>query len=148
MSQLNEDIKAAIEKQLPAEVGKLLMQRLSEGHNAEVELKGTKEYLRQSREKVTELTKQVEDAGNLYKLKKELDAREREVEKKEIRIELTEARAKAAEEKEAAIQRLVGTVFSNRRIVREMTRQSPGAPDEYGNRPTEYSEERHTTHEE
>lgn len=145
---LSEEINAALDKHLPAELGDRLKERLTQAHNAEVELKGTKEYLRQAREKITDLSEAVNKAGNLDKLKENLDSREREIEKKEIRIELVEAKARAAEDKAKAIQGLVATVFSNRRIVHTMTRQEPGAPDQYGNQQTKYVEEQHSTHEE
>lgn len=131
MDDLHEDIKAAIDKSLPAEVGDRLKERLNQAHDTEVELKGTKEYLRQARVSVAELTQTLSDAENLYLLRKDLTTREREVEKKELRIELVEQMAKAAEDKASAIEGLVSTVFSNRRIVHTMTRSAPFVRDGY-----------------
>ncbi len=148
MKNLNEEIKAAIDKSLPAEVGDRLKQRLSQACDTELELKGTRKLLEEKRNEVGALTKIVNQVGSLNKRENDLRNREVEVEQKQLRIELVEAKAKAAEDKADAIHRLVSTVFSNRRIVHEVRRSQPGQPDEYGNRPIEYSEETHTTHEE
>lgn len=115
MSQLEQEIKDAIAKQLPAQVGDVLRSRLEQAQKDAEDLSVVKDRFEVLRNENAELRKQLARESAKLLAHGELEKREAEVTKREnkLAVELAEARAKNSETSTAALFNLMQIVFKN-----------------------------------
>lgn len=143
MAELEADIKQAIEAHLPAQVGKLLQDRLG---NVDVLEKLVADY----RKKVDRLEAEKKEWGDLdnrerglFELDKVVRGREAAVTLRENKLEVDQAnsRAKAAEDKCAAMFELAKLVFRNPTLTRHSyTNENKNVPGGGGGYPMQVSD--------
>jgi hypothetical protein len=132
---INDDIKAAIDKNLSAEVGEILKRRLELAEadaRKIVELKKLNEDLKSL---VVSLEAQVAKAGDLDKKFQQLVATNAEVEKKLIRAEIYDLKVEHAKERVFDMKSLVSLVFQNNQFKYSTVENGslPAGCDQYGN---------------
>ena len=110
-----EDIKQIIEKNLPAEVGKVLQERLQKTDQFERDLQASKEREFQLTKVITELKGSNEEYKKNDERNRNLDVREKSIFEREQILEKTilEIKLKEAEERFKVSERLVEKVFAN-----------------------------------
>jgi CRISPR/Cas system-associated endonuclease Cas3-HD len=96
---LEEEIKASIEKNLPKQVGDTLRKRLEQTDNLEKENAALKEGIEQSKKLEQVLRNQISDFEKLKMVVTELNARERALEQRELTLEVTMLKAELESEK-------------------------------------------------
>jgi hypothetical protein len=137
MSEMMAMINAAIEKNLSAEIGTALKERLAKADQDAIELRQAKADVQQMKE---ESYKQKDRADRLARdhdamMKRcgDLDGREKALAIREATIELREGCASA---RIADMKYIVEAVFANNRFKYSMTGYMPAGCDQYGNAQT------------
>jgi len=134
--ELNDEMKATIEKQLPAEMGKMLKGLLNDAEklktkyeNSLSELKLYKEKDNVSTKRIYELESVVSKCSDLTKKEEELKERERNIKIEILEIELAEANKRSS----TAIWEL-SLLFKNRTYREDVitSDSSPQKHDEFG----------------
>lgn len=99
---MTEEIKAIIEKNLPAQVGEILQKQLAEGVRNAKELEAMERLFNAETKRTTELRERIEEYKNLDDRNSKLEIREKSVTEKEfmldmsvIKIQLEEANKRA-----------------------------------------------------
>lgn len=117
---MDDDIKAIIAKNLPAQVGDVLKARLTQAENDAKSLTIYKNDLERARAETKELAEYIKTLEFKVKLAGELQVREAAISKREQALELTlaVARAENAEKSTSNLMGLVSSVFRNT-VVRE-----------------------------
>ena len=135
--ELSEDIRAAIDKNLPAEVGKMLQDRLAKVDELQAAFDT-------SHERHLACIEERDDLKNKLAAHKDLDQRESlstrresEVTERERKMELNEYKVTAAQDAKRDIKELVATVFRNPKIVHSVESNGPvyvppSGMDQYG----------------
>jgi len=137
-----DQIKEVIEKNLPSTTANVLKQYLAEAEEMKLELAHLRKADEQLREKNRliekdnqDLRRQLELAGNVKEQKEQVEKRTREMEVEMLKVKLEESNKRAE-----VVTGLVDTVFRNRVLTIEKTRNYP-THTEYG---TTYDSETET----
>lgn len=112
---MNEEIKKIIEKNLPAQVGDVLKQRLEQAEKDAVILKQQEEALISRNATIAGFEKQIAEYKKLDERNNKLEEREKAVETKERNSKVFEAELKATEAEKRANELFgfVGMVFKS-----------------------------------
>ena len=112
---MNADIREAIEKHIPAHLGKVLQGRLALVDKLEADVVRLNQSANKQDKTLTLLTEQrsrvVERETEVEKMTKELSRREAEVTKREIAAEVVEVKIKAADDRAKAVFALAEIAF-------------------------------------
>jgi len=101
-TQLNEDLKIAIDKHLSKEVGTRLQERFTELERKEIELKNTSEDLRLLRVSFSKLEEDIKKKERIETLISESDRKIADIEKRERDLELEKLKIKLEESEKRA----------------------------------------------
>lgn len=113
--ELNAEIRAAIDKSLPAQVGQALRARLEQAEANEKALKALGDAKEQLRSQLKTCEKDLAEALELLKTHEMLAVREKKVTEREIRSDLTllQTKFEASEKSKAELFDLMKVVFKN-----------------------------------
>lgn len=117
----SEDVRAAVERALPAHLSKTLSDRLSAGEKAEKALEAARGELRRKDEDLERLRGQVISAGVLAERERAVSDREQGI---AVREQVIGLREKHAAERVDDIKSLAMTVFGSRHKYTERTDRS------------------------
>lgn len=131
---LEQDIQKAIEANLPAQIGKVLQERLAKVDMLEQQNSQLTLNLEQANEQVAKHYLLDSRTNDLKRATEAVTKREAEVAAREIKQDLKDAKAAAAEDKCKAIFELAAMAFRNPRVMRFETesRQEPVGGGQYG----------------
>jgi hypothetical protein len=118
---INDDIKAAIDKNLSTEVGDVLKKRLELVDSLEKKLAAEVKLSLERVERIAEQTKVIERAGDLDKKAQELKTKDAEVTSKLLRAEIVALKEEHAKERVAEMRNLVALVFQNNQFKYTLT---------------------------
>ena len=112
---MTEEIKAIIEKSLPAQVGEILKQTLEKGKKDEAELKATVIAYDNARKEIEKHLAKINDYKQFDERNSKLEARENAVSEKERNQKVFEAELKLAEAEKRTTDatNFVGMVFKS-----------------------------------
>lgn len=125
MSNIEQQIKDAIEKDLPAQVGTVLKERLAKIEELEDKVEQQKKELKGVREDLKVAEKQLSNHVSIDTRQQSLNDREKEVQKRELKQDLIEAEKTAESQKVQLVKEMFDTVFRNSTVRKEVHRRSP-----------------------
>ena len=114
--ELNEKILKAIDEELPAQLGSVLKERLSQVESLERELQQEKRSWNTQLQENLELQEKVSKHEDLDEREKALDKREADVIERERKMELNEFKVEAADQRASDVKELASIVFRNPRL--------------------------------
>jgi hypothetical protein len=137
---LQDDLRAAIEKNLSAEVGAALKELLASAERDAAALVENRKFVESLKGQVEALSATVLKAGDLDKKAQDLRTKESEVNNKLLRAEIVALKEEHAKERVADMKHLVSLVFQNNQFKYSLTETGnlPAGTDQYGNTKSAY----------
>lgn len=153
MNTLEQDLKEAIKKNLPAQAAGELKKFIEEAEQTKSDLEDTKEVLESTRKKLAQERKINQDMSEKLVKQQEMDKREEDCTKREeevsirerdIQLELAQNEINMLNAKNQNTHELVAKVFGHPSVTvnNSSSREVMGEVDEYGN--TKYNPSRDT----
>jgi hypothetical protein len=136
---LMDDVREAIRKQLPQEVGDQLQKYMHEAEKAKIDLAALIGAMSKREADMAKLTAAIVEQDGRLKLAGDIAKRELEVEKRERTLELTLAKAEAVHlrEQRDTVIRLADSAFRNPRIIHRESESFPMLPSPTGQYPSQ-----------